>query len=133
MIVGLGIDTIEIPRIAATLERYGGRFRRRVFTDAEQRYCDRRRRFAQHYAARFAAKEAVMKALGIGLRMGIRWREIEVVNLPSGKPTLKLSGRTAEHAARLGDYRIELSLTHAIEVATAMVTVEVTNGTASRT
>lgn len=124
MIVGVGVDTIEIARVAALLEGYGERFRRRVFTDGEQRYCDRRRRFAQHYAARFAAKEALLKALGIGLRMGVRWREVEVVNLPDGKPTLRLHGRTAQHAAAFGSYRLELSLTHAQEVASAFVILE---------
>ncbi|MBI3089301.1 MAG: holo-ACP synthase [Candidatus Tectomicrobia bacterium] len=124
MIVGVGVDTIEIARVAALLERYGARFRRRVFTEGEQRYCDRRRRFAQHYAARFAAKEALLKALGIGLRMGVRWRDIEVVNLPDGKPTLRLHGRTAERAAKLGTHRLELSLTHAQEVASAFLILE---------
>src|ERR1051326_9347044 len=92
MIIGLGSDLIDIRRIEQTLERFGRRFINRVFTDLEQRKSERRAARAATYAKRFAAKEACAKALGTGLRNGVFWRDMGVVNLPTGRPTLKLAG-----------------------------------------
>ena len=89
MIIGIGSDLANIERIAGTLDRFGDRFRTRVFTDIERRKSESRADFAGTYAKRWAAKEACSKALGTGLRMGIRWKDMGVVNLPSGKPTLR--------------------------------------------
>ena len=101
MILGLGSDLIDIRRIDATLQRFGDRFASRVFTEGERRRCDRRAARAEGYARRFAAKEACAKALGTGFRRGVYWRDLEVVNLPSGQPTMRLSGAAAAHLARL--------------------------------
>lgn len=92
MIVGIGSDLIDIRRIERTLERFGERFTTRVFTEIERAKSDRRATRAASYAKRFAAKEACSKALGSGIRMGVAWREMGVVNLPSGQPTLHLTG-----------------------------------------
>jgi holo-[acyl-carrier protein] synthase len=92
MIVGIGSDLIDIRRVERTLERFGDRFTHRVFTETERRKSDRRATRAASYAKRFAAKEACSKALGSGIRMGVAWREMGVVNLASGQPTLHLSG-----------------------------------------
>lgn len=92
MIIGIGSDLIDIRRIEKTLERFGDRFTTRVFTQIEREKSDRRRLRAASYAKRFAAKEACSKALGTGIRMGVAWREMEVVNLPSGRPTMQLHG-----------------------------------------
>ncbi len=91
-IIGIGHDVCDATRIAATLERFGERFTHRVFTPLEREKCERRLRRADSYARRFAAKEACSKALGTGFRHGVYWRDIGVVNLPGGKPTLKLTG-----------------------------------------
>jgi holo-[acyl-carrier protein] synthase len=114
----VGVDLIEIPRIAHALERYPA-FRERCFTEAERAYCDSRANPPQHYAARFAGKEAVGKALGSGVRF--TWREIEIAGRP--KPGVTLSGRTREWAERIGARRIELSMTHSRELATAVCIV----------
>lgn len=95
MIVGIGADLVDIRRIEATLARFGDRFVERCFTDVERAKSDRRKERAASYAKRFAAKEACSKALGTGLKMGIGWREMGVVNLPSGRPTLELTGKAA--------------------------------------
>lgn len=95
MIVGIGADLVDIRRIEATLARFGDRFIERCFTDVERAKSDRRKERAASYAKRFAAKEACSKALGTGLKMGIGWREMGVVNLPSGRPTLELTGKAA--------------------------------------
>ena len=92
MIIGLGSDTVDIRRIEKTLERYGPRFIQRIYTETEQRKSDRRAARAASYAKRFAAKEACSKALGTGFRKGVFWRDMGVVNEPSGRPTLKLTG-----------------------------------------
>jgi holo-[acyl-carrier protein] synthase len=115
----VGIDLIEIERIRRALERHGDGFRARCFTDAERRYCDSRANPAQHYAGRFAAKEAVGKALGSGVYF--TWREIEVIGRP--KPGVQLSGRTAQVAERIGAGRIELSMTHSRDLAAAVAVV----------
>ena len=101
MIVGIGSDLADIRRIERTLDRFGERFVQRVFTEIEQAKSERRRARAASYAKRWAAKEACSKALGTGLRMGVAWREMGVVNLPSGQPTMQLSGGAAERLARL--------------------------------
>src|SRR5512146_2556897 len=101
MIVGTGIDIAEVPRIAASIERFGRRFLERVFTAAEIRYCESKQNKAERYAARFAAKEAALKAIGTGWRLGVSWREVEVGHEPGGRPTIHFSGRAAEFAARL--------------------------------
>jgi holo-[acyl-carrier protein] synthase len=115
----LGLDLIEIDRVAAVLERYAG-FRERCFTPAEQAYCESRPNPAQHYAARFAGKEAVGKALGSGVRF--TWKEIEIVGRP--KPGVRLSGRTRAWAERVGAGRVELSMTHSRGLAAAVALVE---------
>lgn len=103
-----GVDFIEIERIAGVLDRYGDRFLRRVFTPGEIAYCRRR---APNLAARFAAKEAVMKSLGTGFR-GVGWRDVEVVRAPSGAPSPRLHGRALRRAERLGITEIAISLSH---------------------
>jgi len=113
--VRLGVDLIEIPRIARALARYPG-FRERCFTEAERAYCDAKPNPPQHYAARFAGKEAVGKALGSGVRF--TWREIEIAGRP--KPGVALSGATKAWAERVGAGRIELSMTHSRELAQAV-------------
>jgi holo-[acyl-carrier protein] synthase len=117
--VKVGIDLIEIDRIRAALDRYPG-FRERCFTELERAYCDSRKNPAQSYAGRFAGKEAVGKALGIGVRF--TWKEIEIVGRP--KPGVHLSGRTAEWAARVGAGSIDLSMTHSRGLAAAVCVVE---------
>ncbi|MEO0818972.1 MAG: holo-ACP synthase [Pseudomonadota bacterium] len=101
MIIGTGIDIADIRRIDRTLERFGRRFLDRVFTEIEQAKSEPRRARAASYAKRWAAKEACSKALGSGIRMGVNWREMEVVNLETGQPTLRLHGGAAERLARL--------------------------------
>ena len=101
MILGIGTDLANIERIAATLERYGDRFRNRVFTDLEQRKAESRKDVAATYAKRWAAKEACSKALGTGLRLGISWRDMAVSNLPSGQPILHLTGWAALRLAEM--------------------------------
>jgi holo-[acyl-carrier protein] synthase len=115
-IIGHGVDIVAIARIGAMLEEHGDRFVERCFTEAERRYAESgARRRAERYAARFACKEAVLKALGTGLRSGIAWTDIEIVNEPSGRPQLRLSGRCAELAAEHGIVRWSVSLSHAGE------------------
>ena len=101
MILGIGSDLANIERIAATLDRFGDRFRNRVFTPTEQRKADARAHAAATFAKRWAAKEACSKALGPGLRMGIAWKDMGVVNLPSGQPTMALTGWAAERLAAM--------------------------------
>ena len=112
----VGVDLIEIARIRDALERHGESFKKRCFTEAERTYCDSKPNPAQHYAGRFAAKEAVGKALGSGVYF--TWKEIEVRGRP--KPGVYLSGRTAAWAAKVGAGRIELSMTHSRELAAAV-------------
>jgi len=113
MIVGLGSDLCDIRRIEATLARYGERFTARIFTDRERARAERGPGAAATYAKRFAAKEACAKALGTGLRQGVFWRDMEVVNLPSGQPTLRLAGGAALRLAVLtpGGFAAGISLT----------------------
>ncbi len=124
MIVGTGVDIAEVDRIRESIRRFGDRFIRRVFTPGEIAYAERKANRYERYAARFAAKEAGMKAIGTGWRRGVRWQDFEVANLPSGKPTLKLHGAAAQVAARLGVKAIALSLTHTKHLALAHVILE---------
>jgi holo-[acyl-carrier protein] synthase len=118
-ILGIGIDLVKIPRLRAVVDRWQDRFLRRVFTDAELAYCRSRRDPIPHLAARFAAKEAGLKALGTGLSMGISWRELEVRRERGQPPTLMLSGRSRVIGAARGGSRVLLTLTHDGEYAMA--------------
>jgi holo-[acyl-carrier protein] synthase len=124
MIVGLGTDLAEIPRIERSIERFGDRFLERIFTPAEIAYCRRKKSSAESFAARFAAKEAGAKALGTGISFGVGWHDFEVRRAPSGKPSLHLTGRAAELAATLRVTGISLSLTHTGTLALAVVVLE---------
>ena len=124
MIVGTGVDIAPVARVAQALERFGDRFLRRVFTRAEAAYCCSKRNSAERLAARFAAKEAALKALGTGLRHGITWQDVEVQRVPGSRPMIAFSGAAAEHAARIGARRVSLSLSHTPEQAIAMVILE---------
>jgi len=124
MIVGTGIDITEVDRIEAGIARFGRRFIERVFTADEIRYCESKANKAERYAARFAAKEAGMKALGTGWSRGVRWRDIEVQRMPGGRPTVVFHGEAGEHFGRLGAARAHLSLTHTKWLAMAIVVLE---------
>jgi holo-[acyl-carrier protein] synthase len=125
MVIGTGIDVVEIERVARSIERYGSRFLERVYTAAEIAYCQRKRRnAAESFAARFAAKEAGAKALGTGIGFGVTWRELEVGREPAGRPLLLLHGRAAEIAAFLGVRRSSLSITHTRTQSMALVILE---------
>jgi holo-[acyl-carrier protein] synthase len=124
MILGIGTDLIEIDRIQQSLDRFGGRFLERIYTPGEIAYCMAKKSCAESLAARFAAKEAAAKALGTGISRGVGWREIEVRRAPGQRPTLHLTGRAAEWAARLGGGHLSLSLTHTRGLAMAVVILE---------
>lgn len=124
MIVGTGVDIAEVPRIRQSIERFGERFLKRIYTERERAYVERKANRFERYAARFAAKEAAMKAIGTGMRGGVRWTEFEVSNLPSGKPVIQFHGKAGEYAARLGVRNVSLSMTHTAESAMAMVILE---------
>ena len=124
MILGTGVDLAEVPRIRAAIERHGGRFIERIYTPPEIAYVERKANRFERYAARFAAKEAGMKAIGTGWKRGVSWRDFEVVNLPSGKPTLRLHGVASQIAQQLGVRQISLSLTHTAELGMAHVILE---------
>jgi holo-[acyl-carrier protein] synthase len=124
MLIGTGVDLIEVERIAHSIERFGDRFLRRVYTDHEIAYCRRRRASAESFAARFAAKEAGAKALGTGISRGVTWNEFQVARNPGGRPVLELRGRAALLARELGVRTISLSLTHTASLAMATVTME---------
>lgn len=128
MIIGLGSDLCNIERIQGSLDRFGDRFVQRCFTEIEQAKSERRRRRAESYAKRFAAKEAGAKALGTGIARGVSWKEIGVVNLPSGKPTLELKGRALERARQLTPagmkHRIHITITDDHPWAQAFVVLE---------
>ena len=127
MILGLGNDIIDIRRVERTIERYGDRFLCRVFTDIERRKSDGRAGRAASYAKRFAAKEACAKALGTGFRHGVFWRDMGVVNLPSGRPTLELTGGALQALADLTpeghEVRIDLTITDDFPMAQAIVII----------
>lgn len=124
MILGTGVDILEVHRMAASIERFGEHFLKRVFTDAEIAYCDSKPNRFERYAARFASKEAGMKAIGTGWRGGISWRDVEVRREKGGRPTIVYSGKAGEVAARLGVRRTWLSISHTEELAIAQVVVE---------
>jgi holo-[acyl-carrier protein] synthase len=124
MIVGIGVDLVRIDRIRRAVERWQERFLDRVFTPEEIAYARRRRDPAEHLAARFAAKEATLKAFGTGLTMGVRWREMEVRRARGRRPELALSGRTAALGAARGVRSLHVSLTHDGEYAMAQVLAE---------
>jgi holo-[acyl-carrier protein] synthase len=118
--VKVGLDVIEIRRVSGALERYAA-FRERCFTEAERAYCDSRPNPAQHYAARFAGKEAVGKALGFGVARAFAWKDVEIAGRP--KPDVRLSGRVAQWARRVGAGPIDLSMTHSKDIAAAVCVV----------
>jgi holo-[acyl-carrier protein] synthase len=124
MLIGTGVDLIEVERIAHSIERYGERFLHRVYTDHEIAYCRGRRVSAESFAARFAAKEAGAKALGTGISRGVTWNEFQVARNPGGRPVLELRGRAALLAKELGVRAISLSLTHTVSLAMATVVME---------
>jgi holo-[acyl-carrier protein] synthase len=124
MILGTGVDIAEVPRIRESIECFGDRFLRRVFTEGEVRYCEHKVTRYESFAARFAAKEAGMKALGTGWSRGVRWRDIEVVRPKGQRPTIQFHGEAAAIAARLGTKNIALSITHTSEQALAHVILE---------
>lgn len=136
MILGLGNDIIDIRRIEKTIERYGERFLMRIFTDIERRKSDARALRAASYAKRFAAKEACSKALGTGFRHGVYWRDMGVVNLPSGRPTLKLTGGAARMLRELTpeglEARIDLTITDDFPTAQAIVIISAEKGSPVR-
>ena len=117
----VGVDLIEIERVRRSLERYAA-FKDRCFTPAEQAYCDSRKNPAQSYAGRFAGKEAVGKALGFGVAGAFAWQDIEIVGRP--KPSVQLRGRLAAWAERVGAARIDLSMTHSRELASAVAVAD---------
>jgi holo-[acyl-carrier protein] synthase len=127
MILGIGSDLIEIARIERTLERFGDRFIERVFTAEERRRSDRRARRAASYAKRYAAKEACAKALGTGFRAGVFWRDLGVVNEPSGKPTMRLTGTALKRLQEMTPpgmaARVDLTITDEREMAQALVVI----------
>lgn len=127
MILGIGIDLIDIRRIERTLERFGDRFTHRVFTETERSRSDRRANRAASYARRYACKEAMSKALGTGFRQGVFWRDIGVVNLPSGKPTVRLTGDAARHLAGMAPpgmmAEVQVTLTDEPPIAQAFVVI----------
>mgnify|MGYP001589506149 CR=1 FL=1 len=122
MILGVGIDLTPISRVAAILARHGRRFEERVFTNGEREYCTGRAQPAQHFAARFAAKEAAIKALGAP--KGLSWVELETVTGPNGAPGLRLHGHAAAAAGRLGIKAAHVTLTHAADLVAAVVILE---------
>lgn len=124
MILGIGTDIVEIARIARSMERHGGRFTKRIYTDTEIAYCSRFKRAAEHFAGRWAAKEAAGKALGTGIFGSVRFRDIEITNDELGKPLLAFSGSAAELAAAMGAARLHVSIAHSDSHATAVVVIE---------
>ena len=124
MIVGSGIDLIEIARIEKSIVRYDDRFCRRIYLPAEIQYCRSKRNSAESFAARFAAKEAAAKALGTGIQAGVGWKDIEVVRGPGGRPDLRFHGRAADIALQIGARHAAISLTHTQVYALAQVLLE---------
>lgn len=124
MIYGIGIDLVRVRRIEEALERWGDRFKNKIFTLGEIDYCLKKRNSSPNFAARFAVKEALVKALGIGMRRGIHWKNIEVARGPLGKPVLKLNGQAAEICQREKITGIFVSLTHDRDYSSAIVILE---------
>jgi holo-[acyl-carrier protein] synthase len=125
MIYGIGVDLVKIPRIQAALETWGERFHRRVYTEAERTFCLSRPRPVRYWAMRFAAKEAFSKAIGLGMRHGIRWRDIEVTHNKFGKPELILYGRAREVCREAGIKSSFLTLSDEADLAVAVVVLEI--------
>ncbi len=124
MILGIGTDVAEVSRIRQSIERYGERFLSRIYTQNERAYASRKANSAERFAARFAAKEAGMKAIGTGWDRGVTWKDFEIVNERSGRPTLRLSGVALEIANDMGVRHISISLTHTADIAFAVVILE---------
>jgi holo-[acyl-carrier protein] synthase len=124
MIVGTGIDIAEVGRLREAITRFGDRFLDRIYTPGERSYCDSKANRIERYAARFAAKEAAMKALGTGWNHGVRWQDCEVVRAPGGRPEIVFHGKAGEFAAKLGVKNSALSLSHTAEQAIAQVILE---------
>jgi len=124
MILGVGTDLAEVERIGKSVERFGDRFLTRIYTARERAYAMSKANWAERLAARFAAKEAGMKAIGTGLSRGVSWQHLEVANEPSGRPTLLLHGTVLQVANALGVKRISVSLTHTKKLAFAVVILE---------
>jgi holo-[acyl-carrier protein] synthase len=124
MIYGIGFDLVQVSRVEDALRRWGERFQNKVFTPGEIRYGLKKRNPARHYAARFAAKEAFVKALGIGIRRGVHWKDVEVQRGPLGRPDLKIYGRAVEICRKEGINGFFLSLTHDGDYSGAMVVLE---------
>ncbi len=124
MILGIGTDLAEVSRVRDSVSRFGDRFLGRVYTQRERDYAQSKANAAERLAARFAAKEAGMKAIGTGWSRGVRWRDIEVINERSGRPTLRLHGAALQIAESIGVTRITISLTHTAEIAFAVVILE---------
>lgn len=118
-LIGIGIDVVEVSRIRSSLDEFGERFLSRVFTEAERGYCDRQKRPELHFAARFAAKEAIAKAFGTGIGKEIGWLDMEVIRKESGEPEVRLTGAAAAYAESRGVDRVMVSLTHAKHYAAA--------------
>lgn len=124
MILGVGIDLIEVPRFEQALHRFGERLINRLFTPAEVAYCQSKARAVEHYAARFAAKEAAMKALGTGKSGGIRWRDVEITRAPGKPPQIHFHGQARQRFENLGAKQVVVSLTHTGHSAMAYVIIE---------
>jgi len=124
VIAGIGIDVAEVDRIREAIERHGRRFIERIYTPAEIAYVERKANRFERYAARFAAKEAGMKAIGTGWKRGVRWQDFEVTNLPSGRPTMHFHGVAGRIAADLGIRNVAISITHTASEGVAIVIVE---------
>ncbi|HEY2380842.1 MAG TPA: holo-ACP synthase [Terriglobia bacterium] len=124
MITGIGIDVVQNDRLRDSIQRFGDRFLNRIYTEAEIAYCKKCAQPEIHYAARFAAKEAAFKALGTGWADGVKWKDVEVERLPSGKPELHLYGGALAHATAAGAARFYVSLTHDQLVSCAVVIFE---------
>lgn len=124
MIVGTGIDIREVPRIRPSIERFGSRFLERIFTESGMHYCDSKANRVERYAARFAAKEAAMKALPTGWNYGLGWRDCEVARKPGGRPAMHFHGKAGDFAAKLGVRNTSLSISHTEEQAIAQVILE---------
>ncbi|MBL9142508.1 MAG: holo-ACP synthase [Verrucomicrobiaceae bacterium] len=122
-LIGIGLDLCEVERMRDLMTRHEGRFELRTFTEGERTYCTKNVDPAMHYAARFAAKEAVAKALGTGFADGVGWSDIEVIRAESGQPSIQLHGSTAQRAKELGAKQIHLTLTHTKDTAAASVVI----------
>ncbi|MFH0963075.1 MAG: holo-ACP synthase [Planctomycetota bacterium] len=130
-IVSVGTDVVEIDRLARVCREHGARFLNRVFTPAERRYCERRKASVEHYAGRFAAKEAILKALDSGADLGASWQEIEIHSSPSGRPEVRLVGNSLARAREMHIDRWLLSLSHSHRTAVAIAVAVSENGSAS--